>query len=1413
VEDRKSYQAWRAVVEVLESRLLLSNSVTTHLLITQGPTDAYLARTVPTLTKLKLPQQSAASSAFAINNRVQSTANLNVRSTFSTSGTLITTETTGSLGTVTGGPQTGSGLTWYSVKWDNGFSGWSDAEFLTAEVVPTMSLQSPNAGATWQVGTSQTVSWTASGGTSNVGYFQVFLSTNGAASYSQISQNLGSSTRSFSYTPNNGQGTSAAVIWVKAFDSQGNFLAGAISNGDFTIANPAPTISVTNPFAGTTWQAGTAYTINWSASGNTSGIYGYLVYLSTNNGGSYSFIGDTVGASSQSLNYTPNNSQATTSAVIWVKAIDSGSNVIASGFTNGTFTIAAVAPTIGVTSPAVETTWQAGTAYAINWSASGDTSNVYGYLVYLSTNDGGSYSFIGDTVGASSQSLSYTPDNAEATTSAVIWVKAIDSGSNVIASGFTNGTFTIVAVAPTMGVTSPAAGTIWQTGTAYTINWSVTGDTSNIYGYLVYLSINDGGSYSFIGDTVGASSLSLSYTPNNAQATSSAVIWVKAIDSGSNVIAGGFTNGTFTISAATSSPDPSLLTLATLSDNIYSGNGGTATYSFIGGDSTFLSGFSVDPGFDAVAYTTNDHSQVVVAFRGTDTDNTVTAIMNVLADVSFVGGVPTPTLANYATAAADFVQNVHSLYNAAHITLTGHSLGGALAQLVGEVSGLTTDAFNAPGAQSLYQYLQPYLQAGNWSWNNEAGLNTNYRIYGDQISLAGSPIGMSDTLADPAQDFDVYTLTGDPITDAVNNLDVILNAHKIANFISDFQIIPIPQRSSAGEANIVAGLEADISPTTSKNLEDTKILDFILNVSYLTSTLIDPSSGSAFLFAGQVGSPDFASIDLPVLAGIASYRLAYESSGIWSGGQSIQPGTKWTFGTGATGLQFQPLDSSGQPIELDDTFIFDVSFTAAGTFTGSLAAATGASDVSPWISPDSAAQYTITGTVGQQVLDVTAGTLYLTADLSSDLPAYTLRIESGARVVLASDQRMAALQLLSGGTIDLENNAILIDYGAGLDPGGNIQSEINSGYNGGAWSGPGITSSYAAASAGEYSIGFADSSDPGNPAGLAPGQIELKYTLTGDANLDGTVNGVDFGIVAANFNKSATSWDQGDFNYDGVVNGIDFAQLSANFNKSATPNPPGLNPGASAQYAITGSPGAQVLDVQSGTITLSADLSNLFPNYTLLIEDGAKVALTSDQHIASLQILGAGSLDVANHSITINYGSNPDPISTLAASIKSGYNAGAWNGAGIFSSAAATNAASYGLGFADSADAGNPAGLPSGTILIKYTLLGDADLNGVVNGIDFGIVAANFNKGVTAWDQGDFNYDGIVNGIDFAYVAANFNKGAVTGSATSAGAALDPTPSQPAVQTTAKKTSTPAVLKHHPQKPPASPTPKHRSKK
>jgi hypothetical protein len=151
----------------------------------------------------------------------------------------------------------------------------------------------------------------------------------------------------------------------------------------------------------------------------------------------------------------------------------------------------------------------------------------------------------------------------------------------------------------------------------------------------------------------------------------------------------------------------------------------------------------------------------------------------------------------------------------------------------------------------------------------------------------------------------------------------------------------------------------------------------------------------------------------------------------------------------------------------------------------------------------------------------------------------------------AAPNSINSLTLQPGGRLDLTNNHLFINYGPGGDPFLLIRSYLASGYNLGAWNGSGIDSSTAAVTLG-YGIGMADGAD-GVVAGLPSGRIELKYTLYGDINLDGSVNGTDFALLAAHFGTSDTGgWEQGDLNYNGVVNGSDFALLASNFGTSAS---------------------------------------------------------------------------------------------------------------------------------------------------------------------------------------------------------------------------------------------------------------------
>ena len=68
--------------------------------------------------------------------------------------------------------------------------------------------------------------------------------------------------------------------------------------------------------------------------------------------------------------------------------------------------------------------------------------------------------------------------------------------------------------------------------------------------------------------------------------------------------------------------------------------------------------------------------------------------------------------------------------------------------------------------------------------------------------------------------------------------------------------------------------------------------------------------------------------------------------------------------------------------------------------------------------------------------------------------------------------------------------------------------------------------------------------------GIDNTSIVIRYTWSGDVNLDGLVNALDFNALAINFGgATGRIWTQGDFNYDGATNTLDFNALASNFNQ------------------------------------------------------------------------------------------------------------------------------------------------------------------------------------------------------------------------------------------------------------------------
>jgi hypothetical protein len=99
------------------------------------------------------------------------------------------------------------------------------------------------------------------------------------------------------------------------------------------------------------------------------------------------------------------------------------------------------------------------------------------------------------------------------------------------------------------------------------------------------------------------------------------------------------------------------------------------------------------------------------------------------------------------------------------------------------------------------------------------------------------------------------------------------------------------------------------------------------------------------------------------------------------------------------------------------------------------------------------------------------------------------------------------------------------------------------GYAGGSWNGGGgIVSSWAAADPKQRMIGYV----------TTPSGTQVKPTVSGDVNLDFTVDNADFMKLYANFGRTNAVWGDGDINYDGAVNFVDYQILSLNIGKTAT---------------------------------------------------------------------------------------------------------------------------------------------------------------------------------------------------------------------------------------------------------------------
>jgi hypothetical protein len=147
-----------------------------------------------------------------------------------------------------------------------------------------------------------------------------------------------------------------------------------------------------------------------------------------------------------------------------------------------------------------------------------------------------------------------------------------------------------------------------------------------------------------------------------------------------------------------------------------------------------------------------------------------------------------------------------------------------------------------------------------------------------------------------------------------------------------------------------------------------------------------------------------------------------------------------------------------------------------------------------------------------------------------------------------------------------------------------------------------------------------------------------------------------------------------------------------------------------------------VNNIRANSLSVSAGSLKISPNGT---DSGTS-------NVTALSIAGGSMLDLADNALVVDY-SGASPLATIKSQLISGYAGGGWTGNGITSSTAAAVAADganlhkTALGYAEASALGVSTfagqGVDDTAVLIRYTLAGDANLDLMVDTIDFKLKA------------------------------------------------------------------------------------------
>ena len=348
---------------------------------------------------------------------------------------------------------------------DNNINDTSNAVFTI--YTPTITVTSPNESEKWRLGTVHNITWTSV----HVTNVKIEYSPNNGTSWVQIIGSTPANSGGYSWTV---PSSAIASCKVRISDVSDSNIKDE-SDSFFSIVRPI--LYLSKPNGGESFVIGSQAEIWWSMDY----VNNVKIEYTTNNGAAWNSIINNMAANVQRYTWTIPSNASTDCKVRISDAADSTVNDIS----DNSFTI--ISPMITLTNPNGGESWTAGTTKNITWTRNYNWNNV---KIEYTTNNGSSWNLIVGSHSASSQSYSWIVPNIPSTQCKVKITDLInpsvkDSSDNV---------FTILSV-PSLTLTSPNGGELFQVGKSYNITWN----SVSVNSVKLYVSTNSGGFWTYIG--------------------------------------------------------------------------------------------------------------------------------------------------------------------------------------------------------------------------------------------------------------------------------------------------------------------------------------------------------------------------------------------------------------------------------------------------------------------------------------------------------------------------------------------------------------------------------------------------------------------------------------------------------------------------------------------------------------------------------------------------------------------------------------------------------------------------------------------------------------------------------------------------------------------------------------------------